>query len=114
MAVQIVTLEEHTTLKTQVEQLHTEILQLRAEMQQLQQGAQKWYMQTSARMFFIGKGGKPVYRLTFKAMVECWIQQGVLVEGLNYRVSPDGIRYISEQFLKGEATAYAAKKLKRA
>ena len=60
-----------------------------------------WLIQSEANKLFIGRGGEPVDRHTFRNWILRWMAEGKLIEGKNMMTNIHG-KFISKDFLKGQ------------
>lgn len=109
----LITEEEFAPYVALVQELQDKVKDLTDKLSHRMKQPCQWWMQSQANTLFIGKKGKPLERHAFYKMVDNWIKQGDLVEGVNYMKS-GSVRFISIEFLKGQLKGSKKQKLKRA
>jgi hypothetical protein len=92
--------QEFQNLEQFAIELKSEVNRLKTALDNIEQMPKKWYLQSEATKFFIGRKGKPVDRHTFKKWVNGWIESGQLVHGVNINTVGNDGYIIREDFLK--------------
>lgn len=97
----VVERNEFNVLLKEVESLKKRVAMMDAGMGQIE-AINEWLNMPAARNLYKGRHGNPVGRKTFKKMVDKWIADGLLIEGVNYH-NYNGRRFIANSFFKAKA-----------